>query len=359
MPPKSPTIRPAHARPHPAGAPSAEYHLGYDAANELLTAKVTAATTTYTYDATGNRTEKESPGATTTYTWDPSDRLLTANDSTAGRFTFTYNAAGQRVRRETPSEDRKFVYDRKKPLLETTAAGLTTLTYEYSQRDEYGDLLTRRDYADAAKYYQNDAIGSTKMLLDAGAAETDSYIYRAFGKVESQSGSTDNRQTYIGKFGYYSEEDLGIYFLNARYYDLETGQFLSADPIGLGVEGSTLWPDRYVYVGANPVSLIDPSGLWVSAVAKYIFANCVAGAMVGIGLDVAYQIIDNILNGVPMAWGSNKCAALAGCVAGLCMGPPSPLWFIMASPCGLIGDAVCDWCVGKVGCKAIWFCQFV
>jgi RHS repeat-associated protein len=45
-------------------------------------------------------------------------------------------------------------------------------------------------------------------------------------------------------------------YYRARYYDPETGRFLSQDPIGLlgGI-------NRYEYVGNNPLIGIDPSGL--------------------------------------------------------------------------------------------------
>ncbi len=44
-----------------------------------------------------------------------------------------------------------------------------------------------------------------------------------------------------------------LYYLRARYYDPETGRFLSQDPLPGG--------NRYAYVGNNPDLLTDPSGL--------------------------------------------------------------------------------------------------
>ena len=50
-------------------------------------------------------------------------------------------------------------------------------------------------------------------------------------------------------------------FLNnseARYYDPQTGRFLSEDPAGF--DGGDV--NLYSYVKNNPINAIDPSGLW-------------------------------------------------------------------------------------------------
>jgi len=45
-------------------------------------------------------------------------------------------------------------------------------------------------------------------------------------------------------------------YMRARYYDPTTGRFISEDPAGLDA-GVNL----YTYVGGNPISRVDPSGL--------------------------------------------------------------------------------------------------
>jgi hypothetical protein len=46
----------------------------------------------------------------------------------------------------------------------------------------------------------------------------------------------------------------GLYYFNARWYDSSTGRFTSEDPVRDGIN----W---FVYVGSNPLVLVDPSGL--------------------------------------------------------------------------------------------------
>ena len=49
----------------------------------------------------------------------------------------------------------------------------------------------------------------------------------------------------------------GLYYYRARYYDPETGRFVSPDPIGWAA-GQT---NGYAYVGGDPVGYRDPLGL--------------------------------------------------------------------------------------------------
>jgi RHS repeat-associated protein len=50
--------------------------------------------------------------------------------------------------------------------------------------------------------------------------------------------------------------ELGLYHLGARFYRPALGRFLSPDPLGLAAG-----PNRFAYAGAQPVMLVDPSGL--------------------------------------------------------------------------------------------------
>jgi RHS repeat-associated protein len=77
-----------------------------------------------------------------------------------------------------------------------------------------------------------------------------SYGHDVFGAIRSQSGSSDNYWLFTGE---QLDSDEGLYYLRARYYDPETGRFLSQDPLPLG--------NLYAYVGNNPVNRVDPSGL--------------------------------------------------------------------------------------------------
>jgi RHS repeat-associated protein len=61
--------------------------------------------------------------------------------------------------------------------------------------------------------------------------------------------------------GQYEDEETGLHYNWHRYYDPETGRYISQDPISLlgGI-------NRFVYVTGTPLYLKDPMGLWATYV---------------------------------------------------------------------------------------------
>ncbi len=67
-----------------------------------------------------------------------------------------------------------------------------------------------------------------------------------------------NDYTYLG-----NEDDGGLMYFNARYYQKEVGRFTSPNPIKS--VSSTLVINPYVYYANNPISYTDPTGLRLTA----------------------------------------------------------------------------------------------
>jgi RHS repeat-associated protein len=86
----------------------------------------------------------------------------------------------------------------------------------------------------------------------------------------SDDGSADADKTYIGE---YSDDETGLSYLNARYYDPARGQFLSQDPVFLRMGTNDqrvgvllLDPqvqNSYAYGRNNPMTLQDKEGEFV------------------------------------------------------------------------------------------------
>jgi len=64
-----------------------------------------------------------------------------------------------------------------------------------------------------------------------------------------------------------------LYYFGARYYDPETGRFITKDPDG-GDLDNPISQNPYIYANDNPVNLVDPDGkhveVKIGAVHSYI-----------------------------------------------------------------------------------------
>ena len=113
-------------------------------------------------------------------------------------------------------------------------------------------VLLAPSLATSALYFHHDQLGSTRALTDANGAVQASYQYDPYGSVVQTSGTVANPLRYAGQ---YQDQETGLYYLRARYYDPTTGQFLSRDPLA----AQTRSP--YGYAFDNPLNATDPNGL--------------------------------------------------------------------------------------------------
>ena len=113
-------------------------------------------------------------------------------------------------------------------------------------------------------WYHTDALGSVYQMTDEDETVVRTYDYCAFGKIISETGTLINPFTYTARE---LDDDSGLYYYRARYYDSTIGRFLSRDPVGLD-KGE----DIYVYVQNNPISLIDPTGKLSRKLARCYYA---------------------------------------------------------------------------------------
>ena len=118
----------------------------------------------------------------------------------------------------------------------------------------YGNgLVASYDSNGEEKYYINDHLGGTSVVLDKNGNKISEESYYAFGEEKT---SGDSRFTYTGK----EKDDSGLYYYGARYYDADAGRFTQPDPIS-GSLGNPQSLNKYVYVLNNPNKYVDPSGM--------------------------------------------------------------------------------------------------
>ena len=105
-------------------------------------------------------------------------------------------------------------------------------------------------------YYMHDGLGSVRQQVDTTGQIETSYAYDPFG-VPVAGGDVSNPYQYTGEAW---DADVELLYLRARYYQPDTGRFVTRDPwMGDTQQPGTL--NGYVYVRNSPVNLVDPSGL--------------------------------------------------------------------------------------------------
>jgi RHS repeat-associated protein len=88
--------------------------------------------------------------------------------------------------------------------------------------------------------------------------------YDPYGKAMITTASITNNLRFPGQ---YFDSETNLHYNYFRYYEPETGRYITSDPIGLSGGINT-----YGYVGGNPLSFYDPNGLgWISKVGKFIY----------------------------------------------------------------------------------------
>ena len=127
----------------------------------------------------------------------------------------------------------------------------------YATRYEYGeDLLRMVGTSGTSSYYLYDGLGSTRQLTDANGVVTDGYLYDAYGVGLARTGSTVNSFLFQGQ---QYDATSGTYYLRARYYDQNSGRFISQDPLE-GNNDDPISLHRYLYGSDDPADRIDPGG---------------------------------------------------------------------------------------------------
>ena len=248
---------------------------------------------TYTYDAAGNRMTRTENGETITYTLGVGDRLASW---TGG--AYSYNAAGNVTRIERdgrPTLDlawnslyqlvsvstngvfaEGYEYDAiGRRVSTTTAEGRTRHVYDNNWQgiadiDEQGNVVASYVWGkgidkllavtiDGATYYPlTDIQGTVWGYVDSQNNVVARWQYDAWGNVVDEEIAPNVAALASIRYRFQCREwsaATGLINFRMRWYDSETGRWLSKDPIGLS-GGLNL----YAFCGSSPTSRVDPLG---------------------------------------------------------------------------------------------------
>ena len=273
---------------------------------------------TYEHDMAGRLTRQVqnvfSPNSTTTYNyeWDALDRMTKVQKVAGGvtkTINYAYNGSGFRVRRVDTSTNVTKLW---------TYQGANIASVQTSSGGAYGsddwvymvapgmirNALERHKLNGSgtdSRYYQYDHRGNTIAVTDKDGKILRGYQYDAFGNLSfsfQQGSSTPPSSDDILFTGKDYDEDTGLYYFNARWYDSGTGQYLSR---------SSLSPDKELRYGLcedDPVGLVDPSGFWGTDVHhRDTYFTCRArGGSISLCLAIANADEDVDIDNAPVAY---------------------------------------------------------
>ncbi|MFK3872808.1 RHS repeat-associated core domain-containing protein [Pseudoalteromonas rhizosphaerae] len=227
------------------------------------------------YDAMGNITYYKLGNQALTYYYHASKQLDYVTGSRSydfsyddkgnvtdnGKRGFVYNTAAQLVE----SDGYSYTYDgNNKRVKEVGSTGISYSLYAsngklmYRQVDgehvDYyylGGKLVAKKKSATVSYLHADYLGSTAAESTTSGVVTSRMHYQPFG--ESIEAPKDD----VSYTGHKFDTDLGLSYMQARYYDPVIGLFYSNDPVGFTNIHNF---NRYAYANNNPYKYTDPDG---------------------------------------------------------------------------------------------------
>ena len=233
---------------------------------------------TFSYDLNGNQTgwTHDSNGTRRTIAWDEENRIQSIADNGHVK-DYTYDADGQRVSKRGPQGETVYVnqfFTMRNSTQGTkhVYAGTQRMVSKLMKQDGPGaNPKGKTPYEKDQYYYHPDHLGSSSLVTDAGGKIYQHLTYFPFGETWVDETSNTQRTPYWFTAKELDEET-GLYYFGARYYDPRTSVWQSADPIldqYLGNNprdvrvGGVFEPTNlsmYSYSRNSPVVLKDPDG---------------------------------------------------------------------------------------------------
>jgi RHS repeat-associated protein len=203
---------------------------------------------TLIYDEVGNLIEKRRAGSVIRYSYDSDNRLVAVESKEGGRVEFAYDALGRRTAKNSKDGKTGFIWDGSVLLAEQSEAEYTEYVFSGGG---YKPLC--RFNGDGFQSYHTDTLGTPQEIVDDVEGIVWSASYDVYGRIRDLPVSEG--QSHLRFPGQYEDVETGLFYNFNRYYDPDTGRYITKDPIGL-VGGI----NPYGYAN-NPVNWADPLGL--------------------------------------------------------------------------------------------------
>lgn len=200
----------------------------------------------YQYDDSGNQLSATAPGKRQQREFNGFNQLtaLQHNDAVT---RYEYDAFGRRSAKITAAGRTDYLWEGNTLIGEYCQGEYRWYVFEPNSNKPLAMISGGQLY-----FYQLDQLGTPLSLTDSDNNIVWQAHYTVFGKATVTVNKIDNPIRFQGQ--YYDSES-GLHYNHFRYYDPQTGRFISQDPIGLlgGI-------NHYQYA-PNHINWIDPLGL--------------------------------------------------------------------------------------------------
>ena len=243
-----------------------------------------------TYDEIGNPLSYYN-GRRYTFTWENGRRLATAEVG-ENVVSFRYNDEGIRTGKNVNGVEHSYSLNGSQIIMEDMGGSL--LVYLYDASGSPIGMQYRNRIYDMGAYdnfwFEKNLQGDIVAVYDEDGTKLISYAYDAWGNFTTtyHNGCTASNHANLNPFryrGYYYDSELGMYYLQSRYYDPVIGRFISTDGVVSNIGGNILGNNLYAYCFNNPINKVDATGNWprwitaaVAVTAAVVFAVTAAPA---------------------------------------------------------------------------------
>ena len=263
------------------------------------------------YDAIGNPLTYYN-GSSYTFSW--TGRQLTGATFGGNTYTFIYNDKGIRTSKTKNGVKTVYHLNDSQIAYEETNGNITVYLYD-SNGLPIGMQYRGASYAANVwdiYWFEKNLQGDIIAVYDQAGNKLISYTYDAWGNTTQTYYNSGISTTAVNNpfryRGYYYDADLGLYYLNTRCYDANTGRFISPDTEAVITATPDALTDKnlYAYCDNNPITRRDDGGE---------FWNWLVGGIVGaVGGAISAGVQGK--KGEEF-WSSVADGAVSGSVAGL------------------------------------------
>jgi len=143
-----------------------------------------------------------------------------------------------------------------KELTELTGDTIESIDNKY---DSLWLQIDTGEYENALYFYHGNNLSSTQLITDMYGTVSQAVLYAPFGQIISSYNPTDWQNGIVPEYMFNAkeyDEESGLYYYEARYYDPDKNIFNSRDALF----EKKPFMSAYAYCRNNPVKYIDPSG---------------------------------------------------------------------------------------------------